>query len=75
MPYNVKAVPSDQFNFPTSDRLPVGEPTKVNGTFMWNINGTAIIANWEKPTLSYIAEGNTSYPASLQYCNFQSLMW
>lgn len=65
VPYVAKAVDSSQFTFSTSDKLPVGGPTKVNGVFSWNINGTAINVDWEQPTLQYIAEGDTSYPASL----------
>jgi hypothetical protein len=65
VPYVPKAVPSDAFTFSKSDTLLVGGPSKVAGVFQWNINGTAINVDWEKPTLEYIAEGNTSYPASL----------
>lgn len=65
VPYVSKAVPSSTFTFSTSDKLPVGGPTQVSGVFEWTINGTAINVDWEKPTLEYIAQGNTSYPASL----------
>lgn len=65
VPYVAKTVDSSQFTFSTSDKLPVGGPTKVNGVFQWNINGTAINVDWDTPTLEYIAKGNTSYPASL----------
>ena len=30
----------------------------------WSINSSAILIDWEKPTLQYVIDGNTSYPAS-----------
>jgi FtsP/CotA-like multicopper oxidase with cupredoxin domain len=30
----------------------------------WEVNGSAIDVQWDKPTLEYVLEGNTSYPRS-----------
>lgn len=32
-------------------------------TVYWQVNGSALAVNWEKPTLEYIRTGNTSYPS------------
>ena len=31
--------------------------------FRWTVNGSTSDVQWEKPTLQYVQEGNTSYPA------------
>jgi laccase len=31
-------------------------------TLYWQINGSALAVDWEKPTLEYVRTGNTSYP-------------
>ncbi|GKT49106.1 laccase [Colletotrichum spaethianum] len=38
---------------------------EINGTkvFRWKVNGNDIDVQWDKPTLEYVAEGNTSWPA------------
>ncbi|KZL76688.1 multicopper oxidase, partial [Colletotrichum tofieldiae] len=37
---------------------------EINGNkvFRWKVNGNDIDVQWDKPTLEYIAEGNTSWP-------------
>ncbi|KAF2876635.1 laccase precursor [Massariosphaeria phaeospora] len=65
-PKIVKNVPSAQFAS-QAQSLPVGfNDANVisNGKniVLWTINGTSMMIDPGKPTLKYIAEGNTSYP-------------
>ncbi|WQF88923.1 Putative multicopper oxidase, second cupredoxin domain, multicopper oxidase, copper-binding protein [Colletotrichum destructivum] len=41
----------------------LGQP-EINGNkvFRWTVNGSDMDVQWDKPTLEYIAEGNTSWP-------------
>lgn len=42
--------------------------TQNNGQaslIQWNLNLTALTVDWEKPTLQYVIDGNTSYPRNL----------
>ena len=36
----------------------------VSNLVQWSINSSAILIDWEKPTLQYVIDGNTTYPAS-----------
>lgn len=71
VPYVSKDVPEDQFVWPQEKELTVGGPNRAiaQGTntamFSWNINGSIIDVDWEQPTLKYVLDGNTSYPADL----------
>ncbi|KAF2005811.1 multicopper oxidase [Amniculicola lignicola CBS 123094] len=59
-------VPSAQFQA-QAQTLPVGfGPVATNGQnlVLWTINGTSMIVDPGKPTVRYVAEGNTSYPQS-----------
>jgi FtsP/CotA-like multicopper oxidase with cupredoxin domain len=68
VPYVVKNVPSDSFISQVGE-LDIGFDTTINSNnqsvVQWNVNASVINVDWEKPTLSYVLEGNTSYPASL----------
>lgn len=66
VPKVAKTVPSAQFAS-QAQNLPVGfGPVASNGqnVVLWTINGTSMIIDPGKPTLAYLAEGNTSYPQS-----------
>lgn len=61
-----RTAPKDQFlanQKPLDVRL--GTP-EINGTrlFRWTINNVSIDVAWEKPTLRYVQERNTSYPTN-----------
>ncbi|ORY01053.1 laccase precursor [Clohesyomyces aquaticus] len=59
-------VPSAQFTS-QAQTLPVAfGPVVTNNQslVLWTINGTSMIIDPGKPTVKYVAEGNTSYPAS-----------
>lgn len=62
-------VPNNE-TIPRSSRLDVGFALIQNSTsqeqtlVQWNLNKSAIRASWDKPTLQYVREGNTSYPTN-----------
>lgn len=65
-PYFTNTVPSSTFNIQAAT-LPVsvGDSTVVTNEqnlVVWGVNFTAIDVDWEKPTLTYVQQGNTSYP-------------
>jgi hypothetical protein len=67
VPYVVKDVPSANFltEFETLDvLLDIGNQNGVS-VVQWNVNGSMINVDWQDPTLSYVAAGNTTYPADL----------
>ncbi|KAJ9654059.1 laccase, multicopper oxidase, benzenediol:oxygen oxidorectuctase [Neophaeococcomyces mojaviensis] len=69
IPYVQLDVPKNQ-TIPASSRLDVNFTiVQGNGTsqtlVQWNLNFTAIHAQWNKPTLEYVREGNTSYPRDM----------
>lgn len=68
-PYWVQPVPSGSFassigaldvNLTQAQVVPNGDAIVV-----WALNTSSINVAWEKPTLQYIMDGNTSYPTSL----------
>jgi len=66
VPKIAKTVPSANFAS-QAQSLPVGfGPVNSNGqnVVLWTINGTSMIIDPGKPTLQYLATGNTSYPPS-----------
>ena len=66
VPKIAKTVPSANFAS-QAQTLPVGfGPVNSNGqnVILWTINGTSMIIDPGKPTLQYLATGNTSYPPS-----------
>ncbi|KAB5559524.1 benzenediol:oxygen oxidoreductase [Coniochaeta sp. 2T2.1] len=52
------------FNPNPNNSLPVHLDTTGSPLFVWQINGSSINVNWNKPVLQYVIEGNTSYPPS-----------
>lgn len=38
-------------------------------TLYWNVNGTSLNAEWQKPTLAYVKDGETDYPARSNLIN------
>jgi FtsP/CotA-like multicopper oxidase with cupredoxin domain len=50
---------------PTNDNLPVTlvTDTQLSKVF-WEVNGSAIQVQWNKPTLQYVLNGQTNFPAS-----------
>lgn len=38
--------------------------TSGSPLFVWQVNGSSMSVDWNKPVLQYVIEGNTSYPAS-----------
>lgn len=67
VPYVVKNVSSTNFlsEFETLDvLLDIGVQNGV-GVAQWNVNGSMINIDWQDPTLSYVASGNTTYPDDL----------
>ncbi|KAK1996878.1 multicopper oxidase [Colletotrichum falcatum] len=60
-----RTAPVDQFD-PNKKLLDINldQPT-IDGTqvFRWTVNAQSIDIQWDKPTLEYIAEGNSSWPA------------
>ena len=68
-PYWVQPVPSGSFNsgskglsvaFSKAQVVPGGDTITV-----WTLGSTSMNIAWEKPTLQYVMDGNSSYPASL----------
>ncbi|KAH6682996.1 laccase [Halenospora varia] len=69
-PYVVKNVPSTNFatQYEALDILfDLGPSAASNGqnVVRWNVNGSMIDIDWEKPTLQYVESGNSSYPTEL----------
>lgn len=67
VPYVKLNVPSN-YTIPQSSRLDVSFAITANAgnqtLVQWNLNETAIFADWDKPTLQYVMQNNTNYPAS-----------
>jgi len=64
-PVVTRTAPLTQFN-PVSNNLPVTfDVQPAISKVFWKVNGSAIDVQWEKPTLQYVLEGNTSYPTNL----------
>lgn len=60
-PYVKTNVPS---NTPTDLEITFTQTASQGNLVQWLINSSAILINWEKPTLQYVIDGNTSYPKS-----------
>lgn len=67
VPYWKQAVDSSTFasQSKTLD-TGVGLGVTANGQnlVLWHLNTTAMAVEWDKPTIQYLMDGNTSYPAS-----------
>ncbi|KAM0146558.1 hypothetical protein ACHAQE_010628 [Botrytis cinerea] len=64
--WHEKAVPEDEFVWPTSQELIVTGPgsnslSKAPAPYIWSINDTYMKIEWDKPTLQYVIQGNKSY--------------
>jgi FtsP/CotA-like multicopper oxidase with cupredoxin domain len=68
VPWWKTTVPSADFNSQVKDMeidINVEQVTTNNQSIVvWGVNLTAMDVAWEKPTLEYVIEGNTSYPAT-----------
>jgi hypothetical protein len=67
IPFVKKNVPSSTF-LSNAKELDVNFAVGVTAegpVVQWNVNGSVIDVDWEKPTLQYVIDGNTSYPSSL----------
>lgn len=64
-PIVTRSAPGLTYN-PSTQDLPVQliANESIASTVQWRINGSAIYAAWDRPTLQYVLEGNTSYPKS-----------
>lgn len=63
-----RTAPANTFSKSIGNTLPVALATEtVNGTtnVFWKVNGSSIDIQWEKPTLQYVMEGNSSFPPNL----------
>ncbi|KAI5923151.1 laccase [Camillea tinctor] len=64
-PVLARSCPSDQFNGDNILDITLATPTIGNvSVFRWQVNSQDIDIMWDKPTLQYVQEGNTSYPAA-----------
>ncbi|KAF2492158.1 hypothetical protein BU16DRAFT_105279 [Lophium mytilinum] len=61
VPYVKTNVPSQ---LPKKLGLTFSQTAAKNNLVQWLINSTAILIDWEKPTLQYVIDGNTSFPAT-----------
>lgn len=65
VPYVKLDVPSN-YTFPSSSNLTVGfaitQNTANQTQVQWNLNSTAIVADWNNPTLKYVQSGSTNFP-------------
>lgn len=68
VPYWHQPVPSGSFVGQELDLTITKAVVQPNGDaiFVWALNTTSIDIAWENPTLSYIMNGNSSYPAALE---------
>jgi len=59
-----RSVPETLFTGNASQTLPVTlEVDPASSRIFWKVNNSAINVDWEKPTLQFVQEGNTSYPS------------
>ncbi|KAH0309446.1 putative multicopper oxidase, type 1, partial [Aureobasidium melanogenum] len=65
VPYWTQAVDQSQYAAQVqtlSTGVAPGVTTNGQNFALWHLDTTAMMINWDKPTLQYIFEGNTSYP-------------
>jgi Multicopper oxidase len=51
-------------NTPTELEVGFSVTAAKDNLVQWLVNSSAILIDWETPTLQYVIDGNTSYPAS-----------
>lgn len=62
VPIVTRTAPIASFT-PTADNLPVTFVVNTTASQVnWEVNGSAIDVQWDKPILEYVLQGNTSYP-------------
>jgi FtsP/CotA-like multicopper oxidase with cupredoxin domain len=61
------------FNPNPGNTLPVHLDTIGSPLFVWKVNGSAIDVDWNKPTLQYVLDGNTSYPTNANVISVNSV--
>ncbi|KAI1487858.1 laccase [Biscogniauxia mediterranea] len=65
VPVVSRSAPSDQFTGDDILDITLTTPSVGNvSVFRWQVNSQNIDVMWDKPTLEYVKEGNTSYPAA-----------
>ncbi len=65
VPIVKRTAPRDQFQ-PQQLNVDLTFPTTQAGqVFRWVVNKTPIVVEWDHPVLEYVAQGNTTYPASV----------
>lgn len=62
--WNSYIPPKEGFASPTFLGTAINQSTAADGslTVYWQVNGSALNVQWDKPTLQYVKDGNTSYP-------------
>ncbi|KAK3942595.1 laccase-2 [Diplogelasinospora grovesii] len=65
VPIVTRTAPQGSFSAGSSQSLAVTLDVDLTASkVFWKVNGSAMNVVWEKPTLEYIAQGNTAYPTS-----------
>jgi len=85
---NINLIPYVPLNVPSNEIIPASSNLNVNFTVLqnstsaeqtlvqWNLNFIAIHAPWDKPTMQYVLDKNTSYPKSMNIINLpKSNQW
>ncbi|CAD0081465.1 unnamed protein product [Aureobasidium vineae] len=65
VPYWTQAVDQSQYAAQVqtlSTGVAPGLTTNGKNFALWHLDTTAMMVNWDRPTLQYVQEGNTSYP-------------
>ena len=70
VPIVTRTAPSASFT-PTVDDLEVNFDVTTSKV-AWTVNSSSIQVAWDKPTLEYVLEGNTSYPTNLNLIQLPS---
>ncbi|KAH8899914.1 hypothetical protein GQ53DRAFT_869150 [Thozetella sp. PMI_491] len=64
VPIVPRTVPTGQFTGAQDQRLAVTlDVDTVASRVFWKVNGSAMDVVWEKPTLEFVAQGNSSFPS------------
>ncbi|KAK4449560.1 laccase-2 [Podospora aff. communis PSN243] len=64
VPIVTRTVPRNQFTGGANETLVVTLSVDAAASkVFWKVNDSAIDVDWEKPTLEFVEQGNTSYPA------------
>ncbi len=63
-PVVTRTPPVSSFNPSIGNTIPVHLDTTGVPLFVWQVNGSSMRVDWDKPVDDYILTGNTSYPTS-----------